>query len=114
MILSYICAEREGNFALHLFTYKQMIPFFFAANHHNYARYSVQYMDIMENLPQPVLKCFLDGEHVVRQIDEVWNAILTDISIETQYMRYGKGRNGIIDFTTNQCGQKAIILQPPF
>ena len=102
MILSYIRAEREGNFALNLFTYKQMIPYFFAANHHNYARYSVHYLSILETLPQPVLKCFLDGEHVVRQIDGIWNAIWTDMLIETQYMRYGKGRNGIIGLTTNQ------------
>ena len=102
IILSYIRAEREENFALHVFAYKQMIPYFFAANHHHYARYSVYYLKIMKHLPQSVLKSFLDGEHAVHQIDGIGNAIWTDMMIETQYMRYGKGRNGIIGFTTNQ------------
>ena len=99
MILSYIRAEREGNFALHLFSYKQMIPYFFAANHHNYACAIHGYYGKSASTCAEV---FLGGEHVVRQIDGIWNAIWTDMLIETQYIRYGKGRNGIIGFTTNQ------------
>ena len=41
-VLIYIRAEKEGEWLLHLHAVKQMLPYFFAAGHHNYARYAMQ------------------------------------------------------------------------
>lgn len=35
----YLRAEREANWLLHMYALKRMMPYFFAANHWNYARY---------------------------------------------------------------------------
>ena len=37
----YVCAEREGEFGLHLFACKEMISYFFAGGHWNYVRDSI-------------------------------------------------------------------------
>ena len=39
IIMLFIRAEREADWPLHLWSVKQMIPYFFAAGHINYARY---------------------------------------------------------------------------
>ena len=33
------CAEREGDWLLHIYSLHRMVPYFFAAGHSNYARY---------------------------------------------------------------------------
>ena len=38
LTMMFVRAEREGDWPLHLATYKQMLPYFFAAGHVNYAR----------------------------------------------------------------------------
>ena len=49
IILKYIRAEREADWALHLDTVKEMIPLFFAAGHTHYARYALYYLRAMDN-----------------------------------------------------------------
>ena len=41
----------------------------------------------------------MKGEHVTRHTPGVWNGMWTDMMIETTFMRYGKGHNGIIGIT---------------
>ena len=41
LMMMYIRAKREGEFGLHLYCCKKMIPYFFAAGHWNYARDSI-------------------------------------------------------------------------
>ena len=38
-MMLYIRAEREGDWPLHLEAVKQMMPYFYASGHVNYARY---------------------------------------------------------------------------
>ena len=33
--MMYVCVEREGQFGLHLYVCKEMIPYFFASGHWN-------------------------------------------------------------------------------
>ena len=101
MVMQFIRAEREGEWALHLHACKEMIPYFFAANHTNYARYGLYYLRRMERLPPDILKHFLKGEHVMRHQDGIWNGIWVDMLIETTFMRYGKGPGGLIGVTLN-------------
>lgn len=78
-----------------------MIPYFFAANHTNYARYGLYYLMCMEKLPLDILEHFMKGGHVMRHQDGIWNGIWVDMLIETTFMRYGKGPGGLIGVTLN-------------
>ena len=61
--MSYVRAEREGDWPLHIFCVRSMLPYFFAAGHHHYARSSLIYLRTMENLPSDVYQRFLKGEY---------------------------------------------------
>ena len=39
LMMTYIKAERDGDWLLHLVTFQNMIPYYLAANHVNYAGY---------------------------------------------------------------------------
>ena len=95
--------EREGEWALHVY---QMLPYFFAVGCHNYARYGLYYLCCMDKLPQDVEERFMKCEHVMRHLKGLWNAIWSDIFIETIFMRYGKGPGGLIAVTL-----KAEVVQ---
>ena len=99
-MMLFIRAEREGEFPLHLYACQQMIPYFFAAGHINYARYGVCYLMTMSKLPPTLLDQFLRAEHVLRHQHGIWNEIWSDMMIETSYMKFGKGPSGIICKTT--------------
>ena len=99
IMMVYIRAEREADWCLHLAAYRQMLPYFFAAGHVNYARYGLCYLLAMESLPEPVLGSFLKGEHVMRHDRGIWNGIWSDMFIESTFMRYGHAPGGIIGIT---------------
>ena len=60
----------------------------------------------MEKFPREVLERFLKGEHVMRHQKGFWNAIWSDMFIETTFMRYGKGPGGLIGVTLDQTSVK--------
>ena len=95
----FVRAEREADWLLHLWAVKQMMPYFFAAAHFNYAKYGLYYLRAMERLPPEVLQSFMRGEHTMRHKAGLWNGIWSDMWIETTFMRYGHGPNGIIGIT---------------
>ena len=41
IMMVFVRAEREGEWPLHLWAVQEMLPYFFAAGHHNYARYGL-------------------------------------------------------------------------
>ena len=100
LMMLFIRAEREGEFPLHLYACKEMLPYFFAAGHINYARYGICYVMTMSALPKNVLHQFLQGEHILHHKQGIWNGIWSDMMIETSYMKFGKGPTGIIGKTT--------------
>jgi len=84
--MAYIRAEREGDWLLHLAAFRQMIPYFFAAGHFNYARYGSYYLRSMQKLPHHVvLDHFLKGKHVVHHLRGLWS----DQFIESTFVRFG-------------------------
>ena len=100
LMMMFVRAEREGEFPLHLYACHQMIPYFFAAGDINYARYGLCYLLTMSRLPPTILDQFMKGEHVLRHREGIWNGIWSDMMIETSYMKFDKGPNGIIGKTT--------------
>ena len=55
IMMSYIRAERKGDWLLHLSSFRQMIPYYFAAGDVHYAGYGLYYLRTKENLPPHVL-----------------------------------------------------------
>ena len=102
LVMKYVRAERTGDWLLHLYVTAEMIPYFFAAGHINFARYGVYNLLQMINLPDHVMQRFLEGEHVMRLIDGIFNGIWSDMFIETTYMRFGKSPGGLIGKTLNE------------
>ena len=54
VILKYIRAEREADWALHLDTVNNLVPLFLAAGHVHYVRYTLYYLRTMEGLPDGI------------------------------------------------------------
>ena len=89
----YLRAEREGDWLLHMYALKRMIPYFFAANHWKYARFlSSHVLEMSTSLPDALLSAFLRGEHVCRHRDGLWNSVFLDQFGEQTYIRYGKSK----------------------
>ncbi len=80
-----------GDFPLHIRCVKESLPLFFAAKHHQYARYGVVYLRTMECLPDSVYEHFMKGHHVVHLRAGLWNGIWSDMGIETTWMKKGHG-----------------------
>jgi hypothetical protein len=93
----FIRAERNGDWLLHLFCTQQMIGYFFAAGHWNYAGCGVWYVQEMQGaFPSEARAMFMNGEHVSRHRDGVWNSVFSDQFGEQTYILYGKVRGGLV------------------
>ena len=68
-----------------------MLPYFYAADHVNYARYGLVYVLYMTKLHDEILEKFRKGEHVMHHLKGHLNAIWSDMMMETSYIRHGKG-----------------------
>jgi hypothetical protein len=93
IMMSFIRAEREWDWLLHLASIRQMMPYIFAAGHTSNARYGLYYLRSMENLPPHILDYFMKGEYVMHHLHGVWNGIWNDMYIETTFMRYGHSKS---------------------
>ena len=71
IMMMYVRAEREGDWPLHLVAVKQMLPYFFAAAHVNYARYGLYYLRSMESLGPEEISKFMKGQHVMHHMPGV-------------------------------------------
>ena len=71
LMMTYVMAEREGDWLLHLATFTKMLPYYFAAGHVSYAMYGLYYLRSMEKLPPHVERRFLKGKHVTRHIQGI-------------------------------------------
>lgn len=109
-MMLYVRAEREGDWPLHLVAVKQMLPYFFAAIHVNYARYGLYYLRSMESLGNEEISKFMKGQHVMHHVPGLWNGIWSDMFIETTFMRYGHGPGGIIGITLKPETRKTWAL----
>jgi len=97
IIHMFLRAEREGDWLLHLYCVKQMLPYFFSAGHWNYARYGFWYLCEMQGaLPDAAKEMFMTGDHVCRHREGVWNAVFSDQFREQTYIRYGKAKGGLV------------------
>ena len=80
--LLFVRAEREREWLLHLTLVKEMLPYFYAAGHHNYAMYGSCYLRNMETLPCEVLEKFMKGEPAMRHQEGYLNGIWSNMSLK--------------------------------
>jgi len=64
----------------------------------------------MEKLPGPLLEEFLRGNHVMRHKPGIWNALWSDMFIESTFMRYGHSPGGIVGITLKPSSLKRWAL----
>ena len=102
LMMLFVRAEQEGEFPLHLYACRQMIPYFFAAGHVNYARYGLCHLLSMSRLPSSILDQYLKGEHVLRHREGIWNGNWSDMMIETSYMNLAKVRMELLEKQQSQ------------
>ena len=98
--LMFLRGERNGDFLLQQHCLKAMLPYFFAAGHHNYARYLSWYVRQMEQLPQRAKEDLLAGAHVCRHSDG-GTAVPADQFGEQTYIKQGKGSGGMKGISTS-------------
>ena len=98
--LMFLRGEHNGDFLLQQHCLNSMLPYFFVAGHHNYARYLSWYVRQMENLPQHAKDDLLAGAHVCRHSDG-GTAVPADQFGEHTYIKRGNGAGGMKGISTN-------------
>jgi hypothetical protein len=94
----FLKAERTGNWALHLQSVREMLPYLAASGHNLYTKSAHVYLQMMSDLPEThpdVYKKFDEGYHVVRRSDRYWAGLSTDLIIEQVLMRSLKTCGGL-------------------
>ena len=99
--LMFLRGERNGDFLLQQHCLKAMLPYFFAAGHHNYARYLSWYVQQMEHLPYRANGDLLVGAHVCRHSHGGGTAVPADQFGEQTYIKRGKGSGGTKGISTS-------------
>ena len=99
LIMRFVRAGREADWPLHIDILKRMLPYFAAAGQWHYFRYATVYLIKMTKLPKEPLGKFIDGKHAMRHQNGIWNAIWSDMMIETTVMCYGHGPTGMKGLT---------------
>jgi hypothetical protein len=98
ILQKFLKAERTGNWRLHLQCVYDMLPYFAASGHRQYAKSAYVYYQMMMALPETnpdVHEKFLKGFHVVRRSDRYWAGLFTDLTIEQVLMRSVKTHGGL-------------------
>ena len=100
IIRMFICAERTGNWNLHVYSTEQMMPYFAAAGHDNYTRATAKYLQDITGLCACLKKKYNDGLFTITRNDKLfWSGTFTDQIIEQTLMRTGKTQGGLINIT---------------
>ena len=100
LLQRFIRAERTGDWKLHLYCVREMIPHFHAAGHLHYAksaRLYLQQMDALEKtMPVDEYKLFTEkGYFTIRRLESFWGGNFTDQTIEQFLMRTLKTSGGM-------------------
>lgn len=98
-IKMFISATRKGCWDVHQETKMQLLPFLFATNRTNYARYLTVSLFLMKRLPAEVLSSFQDGHFIAKLSSGKFNSVWLDYTIEATENKALKGSGGIIGLT---------------
>ena len=114
LVLNLICATRSGNWHLYLSCIEETIPWAFAYDRQNYARYLVPYLNDLLGLPTTmpaVYDAFMDGQFSV-QMGKLnpFGGNEADKTTENTINRDCKTGGGYIGFSTNFAATQRWVL----
>lgn len=98
LLRGFLTGERTGNWALHLQSLYDMLPYFAASGHNLYLKSIHLYLQKMSRLSEQhpeVYRHFLEGLHVIRRSERSWAGFSTDLIIEQCLMRSIKTTGGL-------------------
>lgn len=111
--LLFIRSHREANFTLYVESLKALVPWFFALDHYNYARWIPVHIRDMETLPQSILEEFENHGHwVVHKTQSRFSSIPIDQAHE-QNNQVVKGAGGAIGLTENPTAFRKWMVSGP-
>ena len=103
LVMNFVRATREGNWDLHLESIKNMLPWFFAYDHINYARYLPVYlahMLLLQDTHPEAHALLTNGEFgVQRTTSHGFSQLPVDQTIEQTLNRSTKTKGGIVGFS---------------
>ena len=104
LLLTFIRAEREGNWSLHLAATMEMTPHFFSMDRVNYSRWlpvNLADMDQLAVTEPEVHKEFSQDSHAVNRSAHAFSQVWTDMALEQSINLDSKSSGGIIGITQN-------------
>lgn len=114
LILTFVQATRRGNFESHLSSASKLIPWFFAYDHTNYARYMPVYVAEMVsvNMTNPdVSRSFFDGDFACQQQEKYpFSMTPMDQVIEQTINRDSKTKGGQTGFSNDPGAANRWVL----
>jgi hypothetical protein len=91
ILLMFTQAQRDGDWYLHLYSFRCMLPYFMRYDHSNYARWGTVYLAEMNHLPEEVETEFKQGNFVVKRSNQKFNQVDPD---QSQEWMNGTGKRG--------------------
>ena len=98
VLLRFIKAERTSNWRLHIYSVREMLPYFAATGRTAYFKSASLYLSsmVMSRETSPaVYQSFIDGYHTVRRSNRCWAGLSVDLTIEQVLMRNVKSIGGL-------------------
>ena len=95
IMIVFVRTERTGNWHLHLYTVKQMLPYLHAAGHLAYARSAHLYAQQIEGLNSEVQHLLESGYVTIRRSDKFWGGKWSDMTIQQVLMMAIKTSEGL-------------------
>ena len=100
LILLFLRAERTGDWKLHIYSVRKMIPLFYSAGHLAYAKSARLYVQQMDDLSEKMStdqfeQFTTSGYFTIRRSEHFWGGNFTDQTIEQELMRLLKTSGGM-------------------
>ena len=114
-ILVYICSLRQASFSMYLDALTELVPWFHALDHTNYARWIPVHLRDMAELSTKhpeIAKEFSEGNFTVRKTNRVFSAIALDQAHE-QNNALIKGDGGAVGLTYNPRALRRWMIAGP-
>ncbi len=102
VFLKFIRSQRTGSWQAHLEATYAMLPYMFAADKHNYARWTPVYLLEMLDMPEDLKQQFEAGDFSIRETESTFNGIWTDLAVEKTVIKDSKSESGIKGFARQE------------
>ncbi|KAJ1526893.1 hypothetical protein ONE63_008445 [Megalurothrips usitatus] len=111
-LLLFVCSIRVANFSLYKEALRGILPWFFAMDHGNYARWVSVHMQDLECLRPDLQVAFDEGKFVVQKTSRAFSCIAQDHAHE-QLNAVLKGDAGIIGILSNDDSFRRFLMAAP-